>query len=116
MDNIQTDFDEHNSDMDKIQIELDKCITDIGDTWTEIMDDMNDVQNELDKHISDNKSNWVLLANEIWLKIIRAVLKQCDFNANHTCFTFATLNLVSKRFNELTQKCKSNLPRTYCNP
>ena len=32
MDNIQTDFDEHNSDMDKIQIELDKCITDIGDT------------------------------------------------------------------------------------
>ena len=26
-----------------------------------------------------------------------------------------TLNLVNKRFNELTQKCRDNLPRIYCN-
>ena len=30
--NIQTEVDKHNSDMDKIQIELDECITDIADT------------------------------------------------------------------------------------
>ena len=100
MGNIQTELDEHNSDMDNIQTEVDECITDIGH-----------VQNELDKYISNNKSNWNLLPNEMWLKIIRAVLQQCDFKANHTCFTFATLNLVNKRFNELTQKCKDNLPK-----
>ena len=115
-DNIQTELDEHNSDMDNIQAELDECITDIGDARTELMGDMDNVQNELDKYISDNKSNWNLLPNEIWLKIIRAVLQQSDFKANHICFTFATLNLVNKRFNELTQKCKDNLPRIYCNP
>ena len=116
IDNIQTELDQHNSDMDNIQAELDECITDIGNARTELMGDMDDVQNELDKYISDNKSNWNLLPNEIWLKIIRALLQQCDFKANHACFTFATLNLVNKRFNELTQKCKDNLPRVYCNP
>ena len=116
MDNIQTEFDKHNSDMDNIQTELEKCITDIGDAQTELMDDINDVQTELDKCISENKSNWNILPNEIWLKIIRAVLQQCDFKANHLCFTFATLNLVNKRFNELTQKRKDNLPRVYYNP
>ena len=115
MDNIQTELDEHNSHKDNIQTELDECITDVGDARTELMGDMEDVQNELDKYISDNKSNWNLLPNEIWLKIIRAVLQQCDFKANHVCFTFATLNLINKRFNKLTQKCKDNLPRIYCN-
>ena len=43
--------------MDIIQTELDKCITDIGDTQTKLMGDMDDVQNELNKYISDNKSN-----------------------------------------------------------
>ena len=114
--NIQTELDQHNSDMDNIQTELEKCITDIGDAQTELMDDINDAQTELDKCISENKSNWNLLPNEIWLKIIRAVLQQCDFKANHLCFTFATLNLVNKRFNELTQKRKDNLPRVYYNP
>ena len=94
-DNIQTELDEHNSDMDNIKTELDECITDIGDVRTELMGNMSNVQNGLDKHISDNKSNWNLLPKEIWLKIIRAVLQQCDFKANHTCFTFATLNLVN---------------------
>ena len=110
MDNIQPELDEHNSDMDNIQTELDKynygmndipteldeCITDIGNTRTEFMGDMDDVQNELDKYISDNKSNWNLLPHEIWLKMIRAVLQQCNFKANHICFTFAALNLVKK--------------------
>ena len=59
---------------------------------------------ELDKYISDSKSNWNLLPNEIWLKILRAVLQQCDFKANHICFTLANLNLLNKIFNELTQK------------
>ena len=80
------------------------------------MGDMDDVHNELDKYISDNNSNWNLLQNEIWLKIIRAVLQQCVFKANHICFKFATLNLVNKRFNELPQKFKDNLPRIYYNP
>ena len=44
--------------MDNIQTELDECITDIGDnTRTELTGDMDDVENELDKYISDNKSN-----------------------------------------------------------
>ena len=111
--NMQTEFDKHNSDLDNIQTELDGCITDIGDAQTELMGDMDDVQNELDKYISDIKSNWNLLPDEIWLKIIKAVLQQCDFKANHICFTFAALNLINKRFNELTQKFKDNLPRTY---
>ena len=111
MDYIRAELDEHNSDMANIQTELHECITDI-----EFMGDMDDVQNELDKYISDNKSNWNVLQNEIWLKIIRTVQQQCDFKANHICSTFATSNLVNKRFNELTQKCKDNLPRIYCNP
>ena len=47
------------------------------------MGDIDEIQNELEKHISDNKSNWNLLPNEIWLKIIRAELQHCDFKANH---------------------------------
>ena len=38
-----------------------------------------------------------------------AILKQI------ICLTFVTLNLKNKRFNELTQKRKDNLPRIYCN-
>ena len=116
MDNIQAEPDEHNSDMDNMQTEFDECITDIGDTQTELMGNMGDVQNELDKYISGNKSNLNVLPNEISLIVIRAVLRQRDFKASHTCFTFATLNLVNQIFNELTQKCKDNLPRIYCNP
>ena len=62
------------------------------------------------------KINWNLLPNEIWLKIIRAVLQQHVFKANHIWFAFATLNLVNKRFKELNRKCKDNLLRIYCNP
>ena len=62
---IQTELDEHNSDMDKIQTGLDYCITDIGDAQLELIDDMDNVQNKLNKYISDNKSNWYLLPNEI---------------------------------------------------
>ena len=116
VDNIQTEFGKHNSDMGNIQTELGECITDIADARTELMSDMDDVQNELEKYISDNKSNWNLFPNKIWLKIMRAVLQQCNFKANHICLTFVTLNLVNKRFNEPTQKCKDNLPRIYCNP
>ena len=79
------------------------------------MGDIDEIQNELEKYISDNKSNWNLLPNETWLKIIRAELQHCDFKANHICLTFVTLNLKNKRFNELTQKRKDNLPRIYCN-
>ena len=116
MDYIQTELDKHNSDRYNILTDLEECITDISDAQTELMGDTNDVQDELDKYISDNKSNRNLLPNEIWLKIIRAILQQCNFKANHICFTFVTLNLVNKRFTELTQKCKDNLPRIYCNP
>ena len=114
MDIIQTELDKRNSVMDNIKTEIDKCITDIGDARTELMGDMDDAQNELDKYIFDSKSNWNLLP-EIWHKIIKAVLQQSDFKANHICFTFATLNLVNKRFKKI-QKCKANLPRIYCNP
>ena len=98
--NIQNELDEHNSDMGNMQTEL-----------AELMGDMDNIQNELDKYIFDNKSNWNLFPNKMWLKIIRAVLQQCDFKANHRCFTFTTLNLVNKIFKELTQKCKDNLQR-----
>ena len=113
---IQTELDEHNSDMDKIQTGLDYCITDIGDAQLELIGDMDNVQNKLNKYISDNKSNWYLLPNEIQLKIVRAVLQQCNSKAYHICFTFAILNLVNKKINELTQKCKDNLARIHFNP
>ena len=115
MDITQTELDKRNSDMDNIKTEIDECITDIGNARNELMSDMDHAQNELDKYIFDGKSNWNLLPDEIWHKIIKAVLQQSDFKANRICFTFATLNLVNKRFKKI-QKCKANLPRIYCNP
>ena len=115
MDITQTELDKRNSDMDNIKTEIDECITDIGNARNELMSDMDDAQNELDEYIFDGKSNWNLLPDEIWHKIIKAVLQQSDFKANRICFTFATLNLVNKRFKKI-QKCKANLPRIYCNP
>ena len=44
---IQTELDEYNSDMDKMQTGLDDCITDIGDAQLELIGDMDDVQNKL---------------------------------------------------------------------
>ena len=44
--------------MDKIQTELDECITDIGDSQLELIGDTDDVQKKLNNYISDNKSNW----------------------------------------------------------
>ena len=111
MGNMQTELAERNRDMDNMQTEFEECITDLGDARTELMGDMDNIQNELDKYIFDNKSNWNLFPNKMWLKIIRAVLQQCDFKVNHRCFTFTTLNLVNKIFKELTQKCKDNLQR-----
>ena len=113
IDNNQTKLDIHNNDMDNIQTELDQYITDISDAWTKLMGNMGDVQNELDKHISDNKSNWNLLPNKIRLEVIRAVLQQCSFKTNNICSRCATLNFANKRFNELTQKRKDQLPRFY---
>ena len=115
MDITQTELDKRNSDMDNIKTEIDECITDIGNARNELMSDMDDAQNELDKYIFDGKSNCNLLPDEILHKIIKAVLQQSDFKANHICFTFATLNLVNKRFKKI-QKCKANLPRIYSNP
>ena len=115
MDIIQTELDKRNSDMDNIKTEIDECITDIGNARNELMSDMDDAQNELDEYIFDGKSNWNLLPDEIWHKIIKAVLQQSDFKANRICFTFATLNVVNKRFKKI-QKCKANLPRIYSNP
>ena len=115
MDITQTELDKRNSDMDNIKTEIDECITDIGNARNELMSDMDDAQNELDEYIFDGKSNWNLLPDEIWHKIIKAVLQQSDFKANRICFTFATLNVVNKRFKKI-QKCKANLPRIYSNP
>ena len=114
MDNIQIELDERNSDMDNINKELDGCITEIGNARTELMGDMDDVQKELDIYISD-KNNGNLLPNEKWLKIIRAVLQQCNFKANHM-FYICRFQSCKKRFNKLTHKYKDNLPRIYCNP
>ena len=62
--------------MDNIQTELEECTTGIGNAQI-------DGRYISDNYISDNKTKWNLLPNKIWLRIIRTVLQQCDFKANH---------------------------------
>ena len=62
-----------------------------------------------------SETNWELLPNEIWLKIIRTVLHQSDFNylENHVCFVLDNLKLVNHRFFSLASNSIEDLPRIY---
>ena len=57
------------------------------------------------------------LTVEIWFKIIRNVLHQCDFDSleNHVCFVLTNLKLVIHHFFSLASKNLEDLPRIYVN-
>ena len=61
------------------------------------------------------EAKWDLLPDEIWFKIIRTVLHQCDFNSleNHICFVLKNLELFNHRF--FSSKSIEDLPRIYVN-
>ena len=122
MDNIKTEFVQHNSDMDNIQTELyeHNCGMD------NIPMNLTNVPLTLATHKLNSWPIWITCQTNLTniflrIKVIGitlqtrygSIIEQCNFKVNHICFTFATLNLVNKRFNRLTQKCKDNLPRTY---
>ena len=78
--------------------------------------DMDDPQDDMDDPQGELEVDWDLLPNEIWLKIIRDALQQCDFSIeNHVCFTFQSLRLVNQRISQLVALCIEELPRIYCN-